>query len=57
MDDEGQGERWGVTGMAIRIIWERGDRWCGTEGRGAGGPRAEKGGGRRMGRDVGMREV
>jgi len=27
--DEGEGERWGVRGMAIGIIWERGERWCG----------------------------
>ena len=55
MDGEGEGERWGVTGMTIRIIWERGDWWCGMAiGKTAGGPRAEKGGGRRMG---GMREV
>ena len=28
--DEGEGERWGVRGMAIRTIWEKGERWCGT---------------------------
>ena len=36
-------------GKGRPVVWYRGE--------GAGGPRAEKGGGRRMGRDVGMREV
>ena len=47
------------------IIWKRGGRWSGTRngdredgGEGAGGPRAEKEGGRsRPGREVGVREV
>ena len=46
------------------MVWERGDRWCGIrngdreDGGGAGGKRAEKeGGGRRMGREVGVRGV